>query len=124
MISRLCLPLFLVLASLYGVPTFAQDARQVAKQVFPSVVVVTTYDSSGRKLSLGSGFFVAENVVTTNFHVVDGATKADIKLIGDNRIYNVSGVVAVNKQRDLVLLQVSGVPGVPLRLANTTKPEV
>lgn len=109
----------------------AQDARQVAKLVLPSVVVITTYDSGGRRIGLGSGFFVTDvsqrpryydsnysTIVATNFHVVDGAAAADVKLVGSTETYKVTGVVAVNKQRDLVLLKVSNVRGTPLTLAS------
>lgn len=113
----------LIVISLQCAVSFAQDAREVARKVLPSVVVVTTYDSSGRNLTLGSGFFVTENIVVTNFHVIDGASDADIKVVGESKLHRVTGVVAVSKERDLVLLQVSDVRGAPLALS-TTPPEI
>jgi len=102
----------------------AQDARQVARQVLPSVVVVTISDSAGRPLAQGSGFFVTENIVATNLHVIYGAAEAAIRLVGNSKIYSVGGVVAVSKRRDLVLLQVSNVRGTPLALASANQTEV
>ena len=95
----------------------AQDARNVAQQVIPSTVTVILYDSSGRVIGTGSGFFVRENIIATNFHVIDGADDADIKLENSDTVYQTAGVVAVDKQNDLVLLQINKIHGKPLRLS-------
>lgn len=95
----------------------AQDARNVAQQVIPSTVTVILYDSSGRVIGTGSGFFVRENIIATNFHVIDGADDADIKLENSGTVYQTAGVVAVDKQNDLVLLQINKIHGKPLRLS-------
>jgi trypsin-like peptidase/surface-adhesin protein E len=113
----------LIAISLLAFVCLAQDAREVARQVLPSVVVVTTYDGTGRPLTLASGFFVTENIVVTNFHVIEGSSDAAIKVVGESKLHRVTGVVAVSKERDLVLLQVSDVRGTPLALS-TTQPEI
>lgn len=113
----------LIIISLQCAASLAQDAREVARQVLPSVVVVTTYDSSGHSLTLASGFFVTQNIVATNFHVIEGASDADIRVVGESKLHRVTGVVAVSKERDLVLLQVADVRGAPLALS-TTPPEI
>lgn len=95
----------------------AQDARNVAQQVIPSTVTVILYDSSGRVIGTGSGFFVRENIIATNFHVIDGADDADIKLENSDTVYQTAGVVALDKQNDLVLLQINKIQGKPLRLS-------
>jgi hypothetical protein len=107
----------LIALSLHPFVCLAQDAREIARRVLPSVVVVTTYDSAGHPVGFGSGFFVSENIVATNFHVIDRASEADIKVVGTSKTYPVRGVVALNKDRDLVLLQVADVKGAPLTLA-------
>lgn len=70
---------------------FAQDGRTVAKRVLPSVVMISTYDSGGRPVGLGSGFFVKSDVVATNLHVIEGAADADIKLVGSSSAYPIIG---------------------------------
>lgn len=103
----------------------AQDARQVAQKVLPSVVVITTYDSAGQPIMQASGFFVTENTVATNSHVIEGASEAKITLVvGNANSYSVTGVVALNQQRDLVLLKVANVRGVPLTVVSANQTEV
>ena len=103
---------------LYALPKMA---REIARQVLPSVVVVTTYDGTGHSLALASGFFVTANIIATNFHVIEGASDAAIKVVGESKLHRVTGVVAVSKERDLVLLQVSDVRGTPLALSTTPR---
>lgn len=102
----------------------AQDARNVAQQVIPSTVTVILYDSGSRVIGTGSGFFVRENIIATNFHVIDGADDADIKLADSDTSYQTAGVVAVDKRNDLVLLQINNTHGKPLKLSVSEPLEV
>ena len=121
---RYCLLSLLIAAWFQASICLAQDARQVAQQVLPSVVVVKTYDSEGRSVGLASGFFVSTNIVATNFHVIDGASRANIRVVGNPKTYQISGIVAFSKERDLVLLQVPNVGGTPLILAGDNQTEI
>lgn len=102
----------------------AQDARNVAQQVIPSTVTVILYDSSGRVIGTGSGFFVSDNIIATNSHVIDGADDANIKLANSDTLYQTAGVVAVDKRNDLVLLQINNIHGKPLKLSVSEPLEV
>ncbi len=113
----------LIIISLQCAGSLAQNAGEVARRALPSVVVVTTYDSLRHPLILASGFFVTEQIVATNFHVIEGASDADIKIVGESKLHRISGVVAVSKERDLVLLQVADVRGAPLAIS-TKPPEI
>lgn len=84
-------------------------ASQVAKETFPSVVLLLMEDENRQPLSLGSGFFISQNIIATNFHVIENASTGYIKLIGDEREYEIEGVVGVDKSRDLALIKVSGI---------------
>jgi hypothetical protein len=68
--------------------------------------------------TFGSGFYVAPNVVATNYHVVEGATKAKCMLTNTTTEVNVTGYVAIDKNADLILLKVTGKPKTPLKLAH------
>ncbi len=46
---------------------------EIARDAFPSVVLLAMQDARGQPISLGSGFFVARDTVATNFHVIEGA---------------------------------------------------
>lgn len=75
------------------------------KLVKPSVVEITTFDSSDEPSSLGSGFFTEPRHVVTNWHVVEESYRVEIKTAtGD--VYPVKGILASDKDVDLVLLEV------------------
>src|SRR5947207_696529 len=56
------------------------EASAVYEHAVPSVVLITCADAAGN-LSLGSGVILrADGVIATNYHVIDGATEARVKL--------------------------------------------
>lgn len=99
----------------------AQNARQIAQRTFPSVVLLVLEDANGQPVSLGSGFFVRQNVIATNKHVIEGAARGYAKLVGQKTKYDIAGVVASDSSRDLVLLGVGGVHIAPLSLADSSQ---
>lgn len=56
--------------------------------------------------NLGSGFFIDTGVVATNFHVIDGASKINIKTY-DNSSYVVEEVLGYDEARDIAILKVN-----------------
>jgi len=67
-------------------------AREVAKRTFPSVVLLAFEQADGKTISQGSGFFVRNDTVITNYHVVAGATRGAAKIVGQDVAYSVAGV--------------------------------
>jgi S1-C subfamily serine protease len=98
------------------VPGSSGLSDQVATQVAASVVKVEG-EACGR-IQEGSGFFVAEDVVVTNAHVVAGEDDTDVELSDGSRIDAV--VVAFDPQRDLAVLRTDGAgrAGLPRRLGD------
>ena len=74
--------------------------------------------------SMGSGFFIDRNIVSTNFHVVEGAGQAAVVLEDKTRLA-VRGFLACAPRKDIALLRVDWPADpadenhTPLRLANT-----
>ncbi|HEX8706762.1 MAG TPA: tetratricopeptide repeat protein [Pyrinomonadaceae bacterium] len=97
---------------------------ELVKRIKPSVVSVVTYDLKGERLSRGSGFFTAPDRVVTNRHVLEGAYKAEVHTAGD-LTFNVRGVLALDGEGDIALLQVDAPAGMasPLSVARTTPQE-
>ncbi len=91
--------------------------REIARRALPSVVLVVCGDANGKASGFGSAFFVRDDLVVTNFHVIEGAIRAVAKLYGQDKVHEVSGVVAADRGRDLAVLRVQGVKGTPLQLA-------
>jgi len=101
-------------------PTSTGGAEGVFAAVSPSVVVVETFDSKGKPLSLGSGVVVAAGRVVTNFHVVRGAAK--LRLRQKSETWPAS-VLRTDRAHDLCLLSAKSVSraAVSLRASNTLR---
>ena len=102
-----------------GSPLVPLSASIIAKSSFPSVLMLVMEDSSGQPLSLGSGFFVREGIVATNFHVIEGAVGGYTKIVGQELKYDIAGVVGIDNKRDLVLLTIKGAKAPSLSLGDS-----
>jgi len=102
--------IIMVILCFISINCFAQETpKQIAQNVFPSVVSLFMEDSEGQRFALGGGFFVQEGIVATNLHVIEGAMSGYAKLVGQPTEHNIEGTVAIDDERDLVLLSVPGV---------------
>jgi S1-C subfamily serine protease len=93
------------------------SARQIAQRTAPSVVLLVTTDEGGNPIALGSGFFVANYRIATNYHVVKDASEIFAKIVGRRGIYKISFVENPDEQNDLVVLHLE-VKGQPLKLGS------
>jgi len=103
----------------------AQDfLPELVKRIKPSAVAIETFDSRGTTVSRGSGFFVAADRVITNRHVIERSTRAEVHLL-DGKKFPVRGILALDGEGDLALLQVD-VPknsAIPLPLVRAVPQE-
>ena len=98
----------------------AQTAPQIAEKALAATVYLEMQDSKGVPLGFGSGFFVGDNLIATNYHVIEGAARGSAKLVGQFSTYTIEGVTATDKTNDLALLKVT-VSGInPLPLGNSS----
>ena len=98
----------------------AQTAPQIAEKALAATVYLEMQDSNGVPLGFGSGFFVGDNLIATNYHVIEGAARGSAKLVGQFSTYTIEGVTATDKTNDLALLKVT-VSGIkPLPLGNSS----
>ena len=98
----------------------AQTAPQIAEKALAATVYLEMQDSKGLPLGFGSGFFVRDNLIATNYHVIEGAARGTAKLVGRFSTYMIEGVTATDKTNDLALLKVT-VSGIkPLPLGNSS----
>ena len=92
-----------------------RDLTSLINEIKPAVVTIITFGSQERgtppweywtidTLSQGSGFFAnANGDVITNYHVLRGADSAIVKT-SNNNIYTINGVIAEDRQADLVMV--------------------
>ena len=90
---------------------------EIARRAFPSVVLLSMQDARGQPISLGSGFFVGNDVVVTNFHVIDQASAGYAKIIGQSTKLDIKGIVGLDALHDLALLQLDSSSAPPLPVA-------
>jgi Trypsin-like peptidase domain len=103
--------------------TFAQKTvdkkltpREIAQQTLPSTVLLVMGNRDTEEVKSGSGFFVAEDVVVTNFHVIKQTTEGYAKIYGQEKIYEILGIVGTDEKNDLALLKIKGIKGKALKL--------
>jgi hypothetical protein len=82
----------------------------------PSIVILIINNGDSLPVTTGSGFFVAEDTIITNYHVVKNARLGAFKIYGSDEVYSVIGTIGVDSVNDLALLKVKGVKGKPLKL--------
>ncbi len=97
----------------------AKRARDIAEKAFHSVVMLVMQDSHGQPVSLGSGFFVKEDVVATNLHVIEGAASGYAKIVGKKPKYDIAGFIAIDPHKDLVLLKLNKIKAPTLKLGDS-----
>lgn len=83
-----------------------KSTQEIANKALPSTVLLETEDSNGQPLGFGSGFFVQENEIATNFHVVEGAHKCSVKLFGQSERYTIEEYTALDVDNDLIILKI------------------
>src|SRR5262249_5861073 len=96
----------------------AQTTRQIAAKTLPSVVLLTVEDRLGQVRSRGSGFFVGQDLIATNLHVVAGGSRVRAKIVGQTNDYEISGVVGLDEAADLCVLKIAGVEAAQLPLGD------
>lgn len=77
---------------------------------------------NAKDFGIGSGFFVRDDLIVTNIHVVAGATSISAKVVGTDTVYTVEGVAAFDPKNDLIILKITG-KGTPLPIADNDLPQ-
>ena len=95
----------------------AQTPEQIAQNTLNSTVVL-------KMKSTGSGFFIGDGLIATNYHVIEGATKGTAKLVGTDQEYDIEGSIAIDQDRDLAVLKVANLHAPPLPLGDSNTVQV
>lgn len=87
-------------------------AEQIAKKFLPAVVLIVCDNGKG-SFSQGSGFFIREEVILTNYHVIKGMVRGKAKTAlskSQSEEWWISAILFVDAQKDLALISISGNP--------------
>lgn len=121
-VKILCLMILLINSAL---EIYAQDfLPALVRQIKPSAVAIETFDSKGKTLSRGSGFFIDTDKIITNRHVIEKSNRVEIHL-NNGKKFQASGILAIDGEGDLALIQVN-IPrefAVPLPIIETNPEE-
>jgi tetratricopeptide (TPR) repeat protein len=111
--ARLKIFAFLFLFCVNALVVSAQDfLPELVRRIKPSAVAIETFDAKGATISRGSGFFVSSDRIITNRHVIEKSSRVEVHLM-DGKKFSARGVLAIDGEGDLALLQVD----VPQNLA-------
>ena len=101
----------------------AQTVEQIAEKALAATVYLEMKDQNSVTLGFGSGFFVRENLIATNFHVIEGAAQGTAKLVGKYITYAIEGITATDQINDLAILKVNsyGINPLPLGDSNNVR---
>lgn len=98
---------------LQALPAGKLNASALASRVEPAVVDITVSLAAGQGSAAGTGMILTSSgEVLTNNHVVDGASIIQVKIHGRAGVYN-ARVLGVDPTKDVALLQLEGVSGLP-----------
>lgn len=103
------------------------DIEQQTAQIRKASTVILTVETTDGKVGRGSGFFIREDLIVTNIHVVAGIygepLSCSAKLVDPPTHYSIKGVVASDPDHDLVILRVEGAGAgvLPLGDSDTVK---
>ncbi|MDF2944871.1 MAG: cell wall-binding protein [Herbinix sp.] len=79
------------------------SAVEIYEKCGPATVEIKVSDDYAE--ALGSGFFIADGMVVTNYHVIRGANKIQVTA-NDNVIYNVQTILGYDEKLDIAILKV------------------
>lgn len=85
-----------------------------------------TQTASVKSLTRGAGFFMdSHGLILTAYRVIDGATEIQVTM-PDSAVYEVTGVVAIDRERDLAVIRISSsreMPCLPFETAGVAAGE-
>lgn len=94
-------------------------SSQIFNRLSPSVVYIEAYDSYGKLLSTGSGFFLdSSGKVATNYHVINRAYSARVKT-ANGETYTTDKVLSYNPSQDVAIIKIEGTAFTPVTLGNS-----
>lgn len=100
----LLLLLWFPFSFLYSQTYTGSDILEMYKE---RVISFVTYGDNKEELSKGTGFVIGKELMVTAYHLVSGITSAEGKDYKGKKV-KIEGIVSVNKDYDIALLEIKG----------------
>lgn len=81
------------------------NAKEIYAKCSPATVVITANTEFGDTYT-GSGFFIDNGLLVTNYHVIEGTSRISVKT-QENKEYEVKELVGFNASLDLAVLRIN-----------------
>lgn len=81
------------------------NASDIYSKSKDKVALIISYDQSGIPTSQGSGFFISKDSLITNYHVIEGASRVDIKIIGEDKMIRGSKIISASEKHDIAIIK-------------------
>ncbi len=101
--------IFIILFLFFGISGYASSFEEVSKST------ATIVHDSG----LGSGFFISNNLLATNYHVVQGAKNGIVFFVTQQKIEGAGLIIAVDPENDLAIIKTVKNSFKALRMGNS-----
>lgn len=102
-----------------------KTVREITQKALASTVLLVAEDAKNKTIGRGSGFVVQGTQIVSNFHVVEDAAKVYAKLVGKETLFDIKGIIAIDRENDLVLLDVpDDFEAPPLNIADSETVQV
>jgi len=98
--------LIVIILFIFTSSIYAQNISSIYNNSKDSIVLIVTYDSNKLPIGMGTGFYFRQNLIATNFHVVDGAASFLIKNIGSGQKFTASKVKSYSEKLDIAIIEV------------------
>ena len=72
----------------------------------------------------GSGFFIGEDKIVTNYHVIENIASGTVELISEETVYPIESIFAIDEAHDLAIVKVVGIEAPPLLLGDSNAIQV
>ncbi|MCY4404291.1 MAG: trypsin-like peptidase domain-containing protein [Candidatus Poribacteria bacterium] len=96
-----------------------KSAQEIARKALASTVFLKIQNANGDVIRYGSGFFVGNDKLVTNFHIVDGSTSILLRKIGYDKWYQIEDILGTDEEHDLAILKLSSISSPFLPIANS-----
>jgi tetratricopeptide (TPR) repeat protein len=95
-----------------------KEPKEIAKNSFLSSVMIFMYNENNNTKSIGSGFVIDKNVIVTNYHVIENATKGHVTLINHDKKYEIIRILKIDENNDLAILLIDKLNAPSMILGN------